>query len=64
MQKATYDNALDSGKLRAHRTNATYFIYHQPETWEDREAHNSLTIVVSAVIIRTSPTVPGARITI
>lgn len=32
---ATYDSALDSAKLRAQCTNATYFIYHQPETWED-----------------------------
>ncbi len=34
---STYDTALESAKLRAQRTNATYFIYHQPEAWEDRE---------------------------
>lgn len=34
---ATYDNALDSAKLHGPRLNAAYFIYHNPETWEDRD---------------------------
>lgn len=34
---STYDTTLESAKLRAQRTNASYFIYHQPEAWEDRD---------------------------
>lgn len=34
---STYNMALDSAKQAARRTNAAYFIYHQPEAWEDRE---------------------------
>jgi len=33
---ATYAQALESAKLRAQNNDATYFIYHQPEAWEDR----------------------------
>lgn len=34
---ATYDTALESAKMRAQRNDTTYFIYHQPEPWEDRD---------------------------